>query len=53
MGCLEPAGMEKLGTGKAPTITKGPYKGELGTGDHIIPRSICPEPDNLPLSWSF
>ncbi|MDB4435972.1 hypothetical protein N9139_00685 [Akkermansiaceae bacterium] len=30
----------------APTITKGPYAGEIVTGDHIIPRSVCPELDN-------
>ena len=29
-----------------PTITKGPYAGEIVTGDHIIPRSVCPELDN-------
>ena len=29
-----------------PAITKGPYPGEIVTGDHIIPRSICPELDN-------
>ena len=32
--------------GNAPTITKGPYAGEIVTGDHIIPRSVCPELDN-------
>ena len=30
----------------APTITRGPYAGEIVTGDHIIPRSVCPELDN-------
>ena len=30
----------------APTITKGPYAGEIVTGDHIIPRFVCPELDN-------
>jgi hypothetical protein len=25
LGCLDAAGMEKLRTGKAPTITRGPY----------------------------
>lgn len=45
LGCLDEEGMAKLRTGKAPTITKGPYKGELAIGDHIIPRSVCPELD--------
>ena len=38
--------MIKLRKGNAPTITKGPYAGEIVTGDHIIPRSVCPELDN-------
>ena len=38
--------MFKLRKGNAPTITKGPYAGEIVTGDHIIPRSVCPELDN-------
>ncbi|MDA8975896.1 hypothetical protein N9F44_02695, partial [Akkermansiaceae bacterium] len=46
LGCLDEAGMIKLRKGKAPTITKGPYAGEIVTGDHIIPRSVCPELDN-------
>jgi hypothetical protein len=29
LGCLDDAGMEKLRGGKAPTITLGPYAGEL------------------------
>jgi hypothetical protein len=35
-----------LRKGNAPTITKGPYAGEIVTGDHIIPRSVTPELDN-------
>ena len=46
LGCLEEAGMTKLRKGNAPTITKGPYAGEIVTGDHIIPRSVTPELDN-------
>ena len=46
LGCIDEAGMIKLRKGNAPTITKGPYAGEIVTGDHIIPRSICPELDN-------
>jgi hypothetical protein len=47
LGCLDKDGMDKLRRGKAPTITKGPYAGELATVDHIIPRSVCPELDTL------
>ncbi|MDB4265139.1 hypothetical protein N9891_00160 [bacterium] len=53
LGCLDSEGMEKLRRGKAPTITKGPYAGELATGDHIIPRSICPELDNCLFNLEF
>ena len=38
--------MIKLRKGNAPTIAKGPYAGEIVTGDHTIPRSVCPELDN-------
>lgn len=38
--------MIKLRKGNAPTITKGPYAGEIVTSDHIIPRSVCPKLDN-------
>ena len=53
LGCLDEDGMAKLRTGKAPTITKGPYAGELATGDHIIPRSVCPELDNKLFNLEF
>jgi hypothetical protein len=46
LGCLDEAGMILLRKGNAPTITKGPYAGEIVTGDHIIPRSVTPELDN-------
>ncbi|MDA9831464.1 hypothetical protein N9C66_08985 [Akkermansiaceae bacterium] len=46
LGCFDETGMIKLRKGNAPTITKGPYAGEIVTGDHIIPRSVCPELDN-------
>lgn len=53
LGCLDDAGMAKLRKGKAPTITKGPYAGEIVTGDHIIPRSVCPELDNCLFNLEF
>jgi len=42
---MKPASLN-LRKGNAPTITKGPYADEIVTGDHIIPRSVCPELDN-------
>ena len=53
LGCLDEAGMGKLRKGNAPTITKGPYSGELATGDHIIPRSVCPALDNVIVNLEF
>jgi hypothetical protein len=53
LGCLDEEGMEKLRKGKAPTIRKGPYAGEIVTGDHIIPRSVCPELDNKLYNLEF
>ena len=53
LGCLDEAGMSKLRKGNAPTITKGPYAGELATGDHIIPRSVCPALDNVLVNLEF
>ena len=53
LGCLGSEGLEKLRRGRAPTITKGPYTGELVTVDHIIPRSVCPELDNAIFNLEF
>ncbi|MDC0315014.1 hypothetical protein OAL62_01315 [bacterium] len=53
LGCLDEAGMPKLRRGKAPTITKGPYAGEIVTGDHIIPRSVCEELDERLYNLEF
>ena len=47
LGCIDEVGMIKLRKGNAPTITKGPYAGEIVTGDHIILRSVCSELDNV------
>ena len=53
LGCLDNAGLDKLRRGNAPTITRGPYAGELATGDHIIPRSVAPELDNKLFNLEF
>ena len=53
LGCLTEEGLAKLRRGNAPTITKGPYAGELATVDHIIPRSVCPELDNMLFNQEF
>ena len=53
LGCLDHDGMDKLRRGRAPTITRGPYAGQLATGDHVIPRSIAPELDNALFNLEF
>jgi hypothetical protein len=45
LGCLDEEGMNRLRSGKAPTIRGGPYSGDKLSVDHIIPRSVCPELD--------
>jgi hypothetical protein len=53
LGCFDESGMAKLRNGKAPVITKGPYAGEIVTGDHIIPRSVCEELDERLYNLEF
>ena len=47
LGCLNAAGMAEMRQGRAPTITQGPYAGDELSVDHIIPRAVCPELDNV------
>lgn len=53
LGCLDEAGMSKLRTGNAPTITLGDYTGEIATADHAIPRSVCEELDECLFNLEF
>ena len=43
LGCLDEEGMTLLRKGNAPTVKKGPYVGEIVTGNHIAndSREIC------------
>ena len=47
LGCLDHAGLAEMRRGKVPTVTKGPYKGDQLSVDHIIPRAVAPELDNV------
>jgi hypothetical protein len=47
LGCLDAAGLEQLRRGNAPTVKVGPYRGDELSVDHIIPRSVVPELDNV------
>lgn len=47
LGCLGEAGLAEMKHGKAVTVMKGPYKGDQLSVDHIIPRAVVPELDNV------
>lgn len=47
LDCLDAAGLDEMRHGKAATIRRGPYKGEELSVDHIIPRAVVPELDNV------
>jgi hypothetical protein len=47
LGCLNPAGLAEMRRGKSPTVSKGPYKGQELSVDHIIPRAVVLELDNV------
>ncbi|MCW1924478.1 hypothetical protein OKA05_18065 [Luteolibacter arcticus] len=53
LGCLTDDGMAQLRTGRAPTITRGPYAGDIASVDHIIPRSVAPELDERLYNLEF
>jgi 5-methylcytosine-specific restriction endonuclease McrA len=47
LGCLDAEGMAEMKRGKAPTVRRGPYKGDQLSVDHIVPRAVVPELDNV------
>jgi hypothetical protein len=47
LGCLDADGLRDLQRGQAPTVRKGPYAGDELSVDHIIPRAVAPELDNV------
>jgi len=53
LGCLTEDGMDKLRKGNAPTITRGPYAGDIASVNHIIPRSVAPELDEKLYNLEF
>jgi hypothetical protein len=46
-GCLDSDGLREMHRGQAPTVRRGPYRGEMMSVDHIIPRAVVPELDNV------
>ena len=47
LGCLDAEGLAEMRKGKAPTVRRGPYAGDQLSVDHIIPRAVVPELDNV------
>lgn len=47
LGTVDEEGMSEMRKGNAATIRNGPYKGDQLSVDHIVPRSVCPELDNV------
>lgn len=47
LGSVTPEDIENMSRGRAATVRKGPYAGEILSIDHIIPRAVAPELDNV------
>ena len=47
LGCLDSEGLGEMRRGLAPTVRRGPYRGEKLSVDHIIPWAVVPELDNV------
>ena len=47
LGCLDVEGLSEMRKGNAPTVRRGPYAGDQLSVDHIIPRAVVPELDNV------
>ena len=47
LGCLDSEGLAEMHRGQASTVRRGPYRGEKLSVDHIIPRAVVPELDNV------
>ena len=47
LGCTTPEDCEKMSRGRAPTVRTGPYAGQVLSVDHIIPRAVAGELDNV------
>jgi len=53
LGCVDPDGLQEMHRGEAPTVHRGPYRGEKLSVDHIIPRAVVPELDNVIANLEF
>jgi hypothetical protein len=53
LGCLDAEGLSEMRHGKAATVRSGPYIGDQLSVDHIIPRAVCLELDNVIANLEF
>ena len=53
LGAVTPADIELMKRGRAPTVRTGPYTGDIVSVDHIIPRAVVPELDNVIANLEF
>jgi hypothetical protein len=53
LGSVTPPDIEAMERGRAPTIRSGPYTNDIISVDHIIPRSVVPELDNVIANLEF
>jgi hypothetical protein len=47
LGSTTPEDIAEMEKGRAPKVRTGPYAGQVVSVDHIIPRSVVPELDNV------
>ncbi len=47
LGCLDAEGLSEMRHGKAATVRTGPYAGDQLSVDHVVPRAVCVELDNV------
>jgi hypothetical protein len=47
LGCLDKPGLDEMRKGNAATVQRGPYTGDQLSVDHVIPRAVVPELDNV------
>jgi hypothetical protein len=47
LGCLDQSGLDEMRKGHAATVRRGPYAGDELSVDHIIPRAVVAELDNV------
>jgi len=53
LGATTPADIHAMRRGRAPRVRAGPYAGDILSVDHIIPRAVAPELDNVIANLEF